>query len=42
MTPTELASLLPTEVVPPRVYLLKPGQSMFITAFGRIDYKEVR
>lgn len=40
MTPAELAALLPTEVVPPRVYLMKPGQTMFITAMGRIDYVE--
>ncbi|XP_063434662.1 nitric oxide-associated protein 1-like [Mytilus trossulus] len=40
LTPTELIKLLPTDVVPPRVYLLKPGQSMFITALGRIDFIE--
>ena len=42
LTPTELIKLLPTDVVPPRVYLLKPGQSMFITALGRIDFIEVK
>ena len=41
MSQVELARLLPTEVVPPRVYLLKHGQSMFVTALGRIDYVEV-
>ncbi|CAC5418847.1 NOA1 [Mytilus coruscus] len=40
LTPTELIKLLPTDVVPPRVYLLKPGQSMFITALTRLDFIE--
>lgn len=41
MTPEELSIALPATRLQPRSFVLKPGQVMFVSGLGRIDYAQV-
>ncbi|XP_012270544.1 nitric oxide-associated protein 1 [Orussus abietinus] len=38
LTTDELMQMLPTSIISPRTFLLKPGQTLFLAGLGRLDY----
>lgn len=41
LTAEELKKILKVNIIRPRVFVMKPGDVMFITGLARIDYLEV-
>ncbi|XP_033757004.1 nitric oxide-associated protein 1-like [Pecten maximus] len=40
LQPDELSAIIPSNIMMPRPFLLKPGETLFVTGLGRVDYLE--